>query len=225
MGIDWVPARPRAGASEVRELVAAQAERVRRYRLGEPVPASDVEQRLRGCLDIAEVDGIWPTFRTAVIGMNPLFPPEWREQAYLTLLPGDARRAVDRWRWWHGEITAGRMRHYLRRLVAAEAAAALVPVLDLPPAPEVAPAGPPPKSAEADSPVAGQQERIRALAEHITLVDETVRAHNRTVPRSRRIARPEPFWPGGPPANPWIEEFFAWVGPHLDDGHGLYLWV
>ncbi|MFC7480339.1 hypothetical protein ACFQX7_10255 [Luedemannella flava] len=113
MGIDRVPARPRPGADldELRALSRAQGS------------APDVEDQLPARLDIPVTEnGHWPCFRTAVIGANPRFPPDWRAAAYRTFLPDDARRAVDRWQWWYTETTAGYLGHYLARLAAHEAA-------------------------------------------------------------------------------------------------------
>lgn len=136
VGTDWAPARPRAGVDPdaLRALIATHSRLVRRYagihddgtpdRDGSDDRAEagqallgDVDAELVAALDIAvEADGTWPSFRVSVIGRNRLFPPEWRAGAWGTLLPTDATDAVTRWRRWYSQVTAGQVRHYLRRL-------------------------------------------------------------------------------------------------------------
>ncbi|WP_346101657.1 hypothetical protein [Nonomuraea maheshkhaliensis] len=54
--------------------------------------------------------------RVNVIGANPIFPPEWREAAWATLLPDELAEWAVRWRRWYDETSAGGFRHYRERL-------------------------------------------------------------------------------------------------------------
>jgi hypothetical protein len=126
VGVDWVPARPRAGidAEALRVLVAAQSRLARSWSDVRPdeTATPDADERLRAALDIAtDADGHWPSFRVAVIGQNPLFPGEWRAGAYRTLLPDQAETAVARWRAWYRRVLTGQVDHYLQRLATWEA--------------------------------------------------------------------------------------------------------
>ncbi|WP_238010011.1 hypothetical protein KZZ52_34635 [Dactylosporangium sp. AC04546] len=106
MGVDWVPARPRAGADlgEVAGLVDVQVRFVRRLMFGAGDPGPGPGDGLLERLDIPVVNRQWPSFRVGAVVRNPVFPPEWRSAACSTMLPADARRVVGRWRWWHGEV-------------------------------------------------------------------------------------------------------------------------
>lgn len=66
----------------------------------------------------ADEHGHSPCFRVTVIGGNPRFPLSWRREAFSTLLPAAAVEAVGRWRWWYDQLSAGRMSHHLRHLLA-----------------------------------------------------------------------------------------------------------
>ncbi|WP_146178280.1 hypothetical protein [Nonomuraea fuscirosea] len=54
--------------------------------------------------------------RVGVIGGNPVFPPEWRQAAWATLLPDELAGWAVRWRRWYAETMAGGFRHYRDRL-------------------------------------------------------------------------------------------------------------
>ncbi|MET7337570.1 hypothetical protein [Nonomuraea sp. NPDC005650] len=115
MGTDWVPAAVRDGAdpAELEHLVRTHAALHAR---GEHA-RDGVDQRLRDLLIIdTDEDGAWPSHRVAVIGRNPLFPPEWRQAAWSTLLPDGLQEWSVRWRHWYDSVMAGRYRHYLHRL-------------------------------------------------------------------------------------------------------------
>jgi hypothetical protein len=58
--------------------------------------------------------------RVDVVGMNPLFPPEWRCAAWTTVLPGDLAEWLSRWRRWYDLVRSGHLRHYLTRMWAWE---------------------------------------------------------------------------------------------------------
>ncbi|WP_436772538.1 hypothetical protein [Yinghuangia sp. YIM S09857] len=125
MGVDWTPARVRDGVDPV-ELAALAAEHARLNQLHgrgaefgpdvvwEAPPREvtelwrDVDRRLLACLDIPRNDeGYWHCFRVAVIGHNPLFPQEWRDAAWTTLLPEHAAAEVARWRRHYTEVREG----------------------------------------------------------------------------------------------------------------------
>ncbi|MEO3744943.1 hypothetical protein [Plantactinospora sp. B5E13] len=83
---------------------------------------ADVVDGLRNWLvTSSDENGHSPYFRVTVIGGNPRFPLSWRREAFSSLLPAAAVDAVGRWRWWYGQISAGRMSHHLSHLRAWEA--------------------------------------------------------------------------------------------------------
>ncbi|WP_219468027.1 hypothetical protein [Nonomuraea rhizosphaerae] len=71
-----------------------------------------IDERLRSLL-VLDLDN---PHRVHVIGANPLFPPEWRQAAWATLLPDELAEWSARWRHWYAETTAGEFRHYRDRL-------------------------------------------------------------------------------------------------------------
>ncbi|MFC7591379.1 hypothetical protein ACFQYP_52555 [Nonomuraea antimicrobica] len=72
----------------------------------------DIDQRLRSLL-VVDLDN---PHRVFVVGINPIFPPEWRDAAWATLLPDELAEWSVRWRHWYAETTAGGFRHYHDRL-------------------------------------------------------------------------------------------------------------
>jgi hypothetical protein len=81
-----------------------------------------VNERLCALLILdTDEDGGWPSHRVAVIGDNPLFPPEWRQAAWSTLLPDRLPAWSARWRRWYDAVMAGQFRHYVHRLRTWEA--------------------------------------------------------------------------------------------------------
>lgn len=135
VGSDWVPMRPRAAvtADELSRRIAAQrscflATGWSPGGAAEPSAndacsartAADAWRRadedLRDVVDLPVEAAGWPSFRVAVIGANPLLPPAWRDAAWASLGPAQARAEFARWRWWYAEVTAGRRGSYLDRL-------------------------------------------------------------------------------------------------------------
>ncbi|GIF96454.1 hypothetical protein Cci01nite_15480 [Catellatospora citrea] len=139
VGRDWVPMRVRAGvtADELARRIAAQRASFLATGWSPGGAGGEVELSANGTgpaghdaaavwrsadedlRDVVEMpaDGAgWPSFRVAVIGANPLLPPSWRDAAWSSLSPAQARAEFARWRWWYAEITAGRMGSYLDRL-------------------------------------------------------------------------------------------------------------
>jgi hypothetical protein len=54
--------------------------------------------------------------RVYVISHNPVFPIEWRDEAYRIILPADLRDYCDKWRGYIQEVRAGLWRQYLHDL-------------------------------------------------------------------------------------------------------------
>ncbi|MET7403442.1 hypothetical protein ABZS66_59215 [Dactylosporangium sp. NPDC005572] len=253
MGVDWVPARPRAGADlgEVAGLIDGQARFVRRLMFGAGDPGPAPGDGLLDRLDVPVVDGYWPSFRVGAVVRDPVLPPEWRSAACSTMLPADARRAVARWRWWHGEAGAGRMRHYLARLsaheTAQEVAAAQGVLLELVQqaktrtnawtrrdrfeqacaralALPAAPLPPPP----GPPPASGADDAPVAGQASWTQAGAAHLALLREAVREFNRAVPAGFKTHAPRPAPAddrrVEQFFAWVTSWLDEGYGLYVW-
>lgn len=128
VGREWVPMRVRAGVTEqdLARRIAAQRVSLRAtgwHPDGDGATAEHAEaawrradEDLREVVDLLEDGAGRPSFRVGVIGANPLLPPSWRDAAWSSLSPAQARAELARWRWWYAEITAGRMRSYLDRL-------------------------------------------------------------------------------------------------------------
>ncbi|MEU6722708.1 hypothetical protein ABZ917_03220 [Nonomuraea wenchangensis] len=127
MGTDWAPAAVRDLAREdLGELARAHARLAcalgHTHRAAAPEEEidhdmalarwRDLDQRLRSLLDV-DLDN---PHRVFVIGANPIFPPEWRDAAWATLLPDELAKCSARWRHWYAETTAGGFRHYHDRL-------------------------------------------------------------------------------------------------------------
>ncbi|MEZ7126042.1 hypothetical protein ACBR40_11955 [Nonomuraea sp. AD125B] len=127
MGTDWAPAALRDLAREdLGELARAHTRLA--HALGHTHRAAapeeeidhdtalarwrDLDERLRSLLIV----DLGNPHRVAVIGVNPLFPPEWRDAAWATLLPDELAEWSARWRHWYAETTAGGFRHYHDRL-------------------------------------------------------------------------------------------------------------
>jgi hypothetical protein len=262
--VDWLAARPRSGAAvaELRSLIDAQARQARAAGLlpAQLVPAlpdgADVDQDadahadepLRALLDLDEA---WRPFRIAVIGRNELFPPQWRDAAWTTLLPHDAATAVARWRWWYEQVVAGTMVHYRRRLAAWDTArkltehqATLVGTANLSltranawtqtPAlrdareevlrlPAVPALAVPVDPSVDDGPDADQDELVEAVDAHAGRLREVTARFNACVPGPYKCRLLLDAKQGG--RDPWLEEFFDWVDPVITSGRGLYLWA
>ncbi|ROT31260.1 hypothetical protein EF879_16800 [Micromonospora sp. HM5-17] len=203
VGVDWVPARPRPGADldTIRDLAEIHARYVQagvavpggwapitRYAVPErPVDGSgtgpdgrgeypaEAVRRLVSRLEIVvDHDGCPACFRVTVIGYNRRFPVSWRQAAFRTMLPEEAAEAVARWRWWYGQIVAGRMAYHLRHLFAWDAYQALL----------------------------GAQAELRARAT-ATLTRSTAGARRDRLLRARErvfaLPEPPPLAPPGPP--------------------------
>ncbi|WP_327586751.1 hypothetical protein OHA25_06900 [Nonomuraea sp. NBC_00507] len=129
MGTDWVPALVRDGTdpAELQQVARTHATLSHALRTqGRNDDAlrmwREVDERLRGLLVLdTDADGGWPSHRVAVIGDNPLFPPEWRRAAWSTLLPDRLAAWSARWRHWYDAVMDGQFRHYLHRLRTWEA--------------------------------------------------------------------------------------------------------
>lgn len=145
MGIDWAPMRVRADVadSELARRITAQRETFRATGWhpdadsvgGEAADSAFLraDQELRDVVAVVQDGDWWPSFRVGVIGANPLLPPAWREAAWSSLSPAQARADFARWQQYY--------------------------------------------------------------ADRADLRDR------------------------------WLEEFFGWAAPYLDDGCGLYLWA
>jgi hypothetical protein len=255
---------------ELRELVNVQARLVRPLLFDDhllalhlssagpeapSVSLPDIEEQLLARLDIPSENGRWPCFRANVIVAHRLFPPEWRYEACSTFLPADARATVARWRKWYAEVTAGRMRHYLRRLAIQEASRLLedtqTTLLERVSqtmsktnawarterfqhacAKALALPRPPatlpvgaPPDADTDAPTLDQDQQLDALTHHIAWVNDAVRGFNRSVPAPCKVSYAEQVSIDTPTSDPWLESFFSWMVPSLQAGYGLYLWA
>nr|SBP00721.1 hypothetical protein BN4615_P10237 [Nonomuraea gerenzanensis] len=209
-----------------------------------------LDTRLRTLLTLAP-ETSHPSHRVAVIGANRLFPPEWRQAAWTTLLPDDLTEWSSRWRRWYAAITTGRFHHYLARLrtwdtahdlaaaqadltAAAHATEARTNAWTREPAfiqarhlvhtlpPPPSPPAPGPPPAD-DAPPPGQRTDEEAVAGHLALLRQTAREFSRTVPAPfKRTIRPPQ---GHPLPDPWLESFFDWLEPVVRSRHALYLWA
>ena len=189
-----------------------------------------------------------------MIGGNPLFPPAWRREAYRTLLPDQAVAAVARWQDWNHRLRAGEFAHYRRHLVAWELAGhlrrwqeALVESVDravvrsnawtrteqfrtafarireLSPVPAVEePERVPSPDINTldDLPVV-----VATIEEHRRALLRLGRDFNRSVPAAFKRPAPREILADPSPDDLWVDEFFLWARPFLDDGYGLYLWA
>jgi hypothetical protein len=177
------------------------------------------DEPLRALLDLDEA---WRPFRIAVIGRNELFPPQWRDAAWTTLLPHDAATAVARWRWWYEQVVAGTMVHYRRRLAAWDTArkltehqATLVGTANL----SLTRA-----NAWTQTPaLRDQDELVEAVDAHAGRLREVTARFNACVPGPYKCRLLLDAKQGG--RDPWLEEFFDWVDPVITSGRGLYLWA
>ncbi|SEU33579.1 hypothetical protein SAMN05421811_111204 [Nonomuraea wenchangensis] len=205
----------------------------------------DVDQRLRSLL-VVDLDN---PHRVFVIGINPIFPPEWRNAAWATLLPDELAEWSVRWRHWHAETTAGGFRHYHDRLrtwetsrLLAEAQADLLATARATedrtnawtrkpafiearrhvlalPPPPVVPAPGPPPRAAGDDRATPGQQERQ----------EAVTRHRVPLDQAAlEFSRTVPSaFKRSLPSLPIleVEEFFDWLDPVVRAGQGLYLWI
>jgi len=170
-------------------------------------------------------DGTWDCFRVAVIGRNPLFPQHWRDEAWRSLPPAEAVSAVQRWQRWYSEVLAGGHADELARIAHADAAREIAEFhRELVAAAQTTLGR---TNAWATRPAfVAARDRVLSLpvGADVAMVAGAARAYNRTVPHAYKRTCHVRVRNGVAP-DPWLEEFFAWVRPYLDSGHGLHLWA
>ena len=67
-------------------------------------------------LDLGEgIDAI-DACRVYVISRNPVFPIEWRDDAYRIILPDELSPQLGKWKHWIDEIREGKWKHFLHEL-------------------------------------------------------------------------------------------------------------
>jgi len=204
--------------------------------------------------EVLEVFWDWnPPWRVYVITANWRFPPEWRDAAWSGLSPAAAREALTRWRHWYEGCLSGRYEHYLRRLrtwelarhvaglqkeLLGKAVASLDTdnrktrrpefrqlrhqVFELPAPPRIPLPGPVPADGE-DLPSPEQDEHWEMLVAHMRRLKKIYHPFSRAGgygmmwPEWVKEEEPER-------ADPWLEEFFQWLQPLVEEGYALYLW-
>lgn len=173
-----------------------------------------------------------------------LLPPEAADATarwqwwYEEIVAGRMSHYVRRLRTWHAARALADKQAELRALAqqvlsrsnswanTGKVRPALENVLQLPPPPAVAPPGQPPASDGDDRADPSEDQHSTAVVNHTELLQLASGAFNRAVPgRFKSLAQiPEP--PSGDPVrDTHLEQFFAWVSPHIASGCGLYMWA
>ncbi len=67
-------------------------------------------------LDPGQGFDVFDACRVYVISNNHVFPLEWRDASYRTILPDELGEQVERWKRWIDEIRGGKWKHFLHEL-------------------------------------------------------------------------------------------------------------
>jgi hypothetical protein len=143
MGIDWAVMFPRKGAdpAELRRLIRQQAEAFQAmpsyWDRDFMTPRSALDRTkeeheplfsksCRALMELLELPeygdetgrltefpGLPPCWRVYPIMDSPIFPPQWRLQAFRRFLPNELGRQLEEWRGWLSTVDRGEYRDYL----------------------------------------------------------------------------------------------------------------